>query len=158
MDWGLLVQATGGSLGKNKCHVSISSFKFVQGKAVLKKARELPFKVIMIPQLDGIDVPITIIDPTTSKKTLRVLINTAGEGKNHLAAIQSKGMAWSDMLKSNEYLQPSDGWFSLNIQLNTRMEWGLVCLLAKLKDIDKANHVVFHTSMSRLRRRGKNSA
>ena len=70
MDWGLLVQATCGSLNKEKCYVSINSFRFVQGKVVLKKARELPLRIPMIPQLDGIDVPIPIIYPTTSKKTL----------------------------------------------------------------------------------------
>ena len=93
MDWRLLVQATGGSFNKKKCYVSINSFKFVRGKAVLKKARELPVKVIMIPQPDEVDVPIPIIDPTMPKKTLGGLTNTAGEGKDHLAAIQSKGMA-----------------------------------------------------------------
>ena len=87
MDWRLLVQATGGSLNKKKCYVSINSFKFVQGKAVLKKVRELPVRVIMIPQLDGIDVPIPIIYPTTFKKTLGVLTNMAGEGEAHLATI-----------------------------------------------------------------------
>ena len=55
--------------------------------------RELPVRVIMIPQLDGIDVPIPIIDPTVSKKTLGVLTNTVGEGKAHLATIWMKGMA-----------------------------------------------------------------
>ena len=54
---------------------------------VLKKARELPVKVIMIPQPYGIDVPIPIIDPTTSKKTLGVLTNMSGEGEDFLVAI-----------------------------------------------------------------------
>ena len=70
MDWGLLVQATGGSFNKKKCYVSINSSKFVGYEAVPKTAKELPMKVIMIPQPDGIDVPIPIIDPTKSKKTL----------------------------------------------------------------------------------------
>ena len=71
----------------------------------------------MIPQPDGIDVPIPIIDPNTSKKTLGVLTNMEGERQDHLAAIQKKRMAWSDSLKSNKFLRPSDGWLSLNIQL-----------------------------------------
>ena len=143
--------ASCGSLNRKKCYVSINSFRFVQGKAVLKKARELPVKVIMIPQPDGIDVTIPIINPTTSKKTLGVLSNTAGKGKDHLAAIRSRGMAYSDLLKSNKYLRRSDGWLSLNIQLKPRMEWSLVYLSEKLKDVKKANHVVFHASMGCLR-------
>ena len=116
MDWVLLVQATGGSLSKKKILCQHKSFKFVRGKAVLKKAKELPVKVIMIPQPDGIDVP--IIDPTTSKKTLYVLTNTPGEGQDHLAMIQAKGMVWSDSLKSNKFLRPSDGWLSLIFSVN----------------------------------------
>ena len=72
----------------------------------------------MIPQPDGIDDPIPIIDLTKSKKTLGVLTNTAGEGAEHLKAIRTKGMVWKDVLKSNKYLRPSDVWLSLNIQLN----------------------------------------
>ena len=86
-----------------------------------------------------------------SKKILGVLSNTAGKGKDHLAAIRSRGMAYSDLLKSNKYLRRSDGWLSLNIQLKPRMEWSLVYLSEKLKDVKKANHVVFHASMGRLR-------
>ena len=72
----------------------------------------------MMPQPDRIDVQIPIIDPTVSKKTLGVL----GEGEAHLAPIQTKGMAWSDSLNSNKYLQPSDKWLGLNIQLKPQME------------------------------------
>ena len=151
MDWGLLVQATGGSLNKKKCYVSINSFKFVGGKAVLKKAFELPAKVIIISQPDGIDVPIPIIDPTMSKKTLGVLSNTAGEGAEHLTAIRTKGMAWKGALKSNKYLRPSDEWLSLNIQLKPRIECGLVGLSAKLDEVDRVTHAVYHASLGRLR-------
>ena len=87
MDWELLVQATGGLLNKKKCYVSMNSFKFIRGKAVLKKLRGLPIKVIMIPQLDGIDIPIPIIDLTASKETLGMLTNTAEGGVAHLAVI-----------------------------------------------------------------------
>ena len=41
-DWAMIVMATGGSLKPSKCHVSVNSFKFWKGKAVLKKTRELP--------------------------------------------------------------------------------------------------------------------
>ena len=72
----------------------------------------------MIPQPDGIEVSIPIIDPTKSKKTLGVSSYRAGEGAAHLEAILTKGMAWKYALKSNKYPRPSDGWLSLNIQLN----------------------------------------
>ena len=75
----------------------------------------------MIPQPDGIDAPIPIIDRTKSKKTLGDLINTAGEGAEHLTAIRRKGMAWENALKSNKYLPPSDGWLSQDIQLKPRI-------------------------------------
>ena len=85
MDWGLIVQATCGLLSRKKYYASINSSKFVRGKAVLniKKARELPVKVVMIPQLDGNDVP-------TSKNILGVLTNMAGEREDQLTRYVKK--------------------------------------------------------------------
>ena len=54
-------------------------------------------------------------------------------------------------MKSNKFFRPSDGWLSLNIQLKPQMEWGIVCMLEKLDNVDKAIHAVFHASMSCLR-------
>ena len=39
----------------------------------------------------------------------------------------------------------------LNLQLKPQMEWGLVYLSAKLKEVDKGIHAVFHACMDRLR-------
>ena len=50
--------ATGGYLKPKKCHVSINSYKFVNGVAVLKKQSELPQIIITVPQKDGSRVPI----------------------------------------------------------------------------------------------------
>ena len=101
----------------------------------------------MILQMDGIDAPIPIIDPTMPKKTLGILTNTAGDGTKHLTAIRTNGMAWKDALKSNKYLRPSDGWLSLNIQLKPRIEWGLVGLSAKLDEVDRVIHAIYHASL-----------
>ena len=145
-DWGHLVQATGGSR-RNDMLVSMHSF--FQGKAVLKKAHELPAKTILIPQQDGTMVPIPVINSETLNKTLGVLTNTARTGNDHLMAIRKKGiMACSDSLRSDKFLQPSDGYLSLNIQLKPKMQWGLVCMSTKLDDVDISIHDVYHISLN----------
>ena len=68
-------------LNRKKFYVNINSFRFVRVKTVFKKSRELHVKVIMIPQPDGIDVPVPIIDPNVFKKTLGVLIKRQEKGR-----------------------------------------------------------------------------
>ena len=36
INWGLIVQVTGGALNKKKSYISINSFKFIRGKVVLE--------------------------------------------------------------------------------------------------------------------------
>ena len=83
-DWGRLVQATRGSLKPKKCHVRINSCNFCNGKAVLKMVSELTQQMIIVPQKDRIPVPILIVEPTMSKKTLGILTNITGKQKDQL--------------------------------------------------------------------------
>ena len=152
-DWRLIVQATGGSLKQKKCYVSINSFESIRGKTVLKKLKNLLLKCQRShnhTQPDGIAVPIPIIDPDTSKKTLSVLTNTTGKGKDQLAIVHKKYMALSDSLKCGRFLQLCDGFLSLSIQLKPQMEWGLLCMLANLDDVNNTIHAVYHASISHL--------
>ena len=41
-DWGMLAQATGGSLKWDKCYAYFYLYRFVQGKATLKRRRNFP--------------------------------------------------------------------------------------------------------------------
>ena len=91
-DWAMIVMATGGSLKPSKCHVSVNSYKFRKGRAVLKKTRELPKTTFTVPQKDGPTPPIVLLEPTEAKKTLGIETSTSGCGKIHLQSIREKGL------------------------------------------------------------------
>ena len=108
--------------------MSINSFKFVCDKAVLKKKRERTKMDTVIPQPDGTRVPIPVINPSDSRKTLGVLTNTKSTSHDHLRSIKKKGLAWGARLRAAKYLKPRDGWLTFQIQPKSQLEWGLVCL------------------------------
>ena len=91
-DWAMIVMATGGSLKPLKCHVSVKSYKFWKGRAVLKKTRELPKTNFTVPQKDGPKAPIVLLEPTEAKKTLGIETSTSGSGKIHLQLIREKDL------------------------------------------------------------------
>ena len=68
--------ATGGSIKQNKSYVSVNSYAFRKGKAVLKSKQSLPRKAFMIPQKNGINVPILLLNPSEASETLGVRTNT----------------------------------------------------------------------------------
>ena len=96
-DWAMIVMATGGSLKPSKCHVSVNSYKFRKGRAVLKKTRELPKTTFTVPQKDGSKPPIVLLEPTEAKKTLGIETSTSGSGKIHLQSIREKGLDWTGL-------------------------------------------------------------
>ncbi len=71
-DWGMLVQASGGSLKQSKSFWYLLSWKFVMGKPTLKPQSNLPNISLLIPQPDGTQLPIDCCDNLETKKTLGV--------------------------------------------------------------------------------------
>ena len=92
--------------------MSVNSYKFRKGRAVLKKTRELPKTTFTVPQKDGSKAPIVLLEPTEAKKTLGIETSTSGSGKIHLQSIREKGLDWTDKLRSNRYIRPREGWLS----------------------------------------------
>ena len=78
-DWARIVLMTGGSLKAPKCHTCIARIRFVGGVAKMKRKRALPSVQITVPQKDGPPKAIDVIEPTESKRTLRVTTNLAGD-------------------------------------------------------------------------------
>ena len=149
--WAKIVVVTGGSLKASKCHASVASFKFVQGKARMKKTSALPDVPITIDDQDGTQTIIKLIEPTTSKKTLGVLTNLAGKSKAQLEYTRDLGLEWATKLNTNKYISPSDGWKSLVTQLKPKVTWGIVCLTAKPEKVARVQAAIYHRSLSRLR-------
>ena len=149
--WAKIVLATGGSLKASKCHASVASFKFVQGKARMKKKSALPSIPITIAATDGTQKTIELIEPTASKKTLGVLTNLANVSKSQLKYIRDLGLGWATQLSTNKYISPADGWKSLFTQLKPKVAWGAVCLTATPLHVDRVQSAIYHRSLSRLR-------
>ena len=85
-DWGLLTLATGGALKQSKCSIYSMLYKFVNGRAKLKRLRGLPtpsskltlenekaaLSHINIPQPDGSTCAIQTLNVTDSSKMLGI--------------------------------------------------------------------------------------
>ena len=108
-DWAVLGQAMGECLKPEKCRVYFQTYKFVRGKAQMKRLEELPTPIdhvvmddkgtltpthIRIPQLDGSATQIPTLDIAELAKGLRVYFNVVGDGTDHLSNIWEKCMTW----------------------------------------------------------------
>ena len=61
MDWGGLVQATGGSLKPSKCFWYMMAWQWNKGVYTMKKPNQLPQELLLIPQPGHApNVPITL--------------------------------------------------------------------------------------------------
>ena len=97
-DWGMLAQASGGSLNAKKCGAYLMLYKFVQGKASLKKVRAMPPPGGTLTNAGGLLVPahftvpmpvgssprIPTLEVTQEDKMLGVFFSPAGDGSGHL--------------------------------------------------------------------------
>jgi len=149
IDWGMLVQATGGILKQKKCGAYFMAYKFVNGVAKMKKRSELPPPIakvkmkdkseapahILIPQPDGIAVPIATLDIDQSAEMLGVFFNPLGDGLDHITAMREKGYTWHDRLKTRP-LPKCDAWMSFFFQLFPGISWGLVTVNVSPKTMD----------------------
>ena len=62
-DWCMLGQATGGKLKAEKCGVYFMTYKFVSGKARLKKVKDLPEPLGWITRKDGTEALAHLLIP-----------------------------------------------------------------------------------------------
>ena len=135
-DWGKLVQATGGALKQKKCWWYLLSFKFVMGIPRYKTVAELPTTPLVIPQVDGTTLPITLKEPSEASKTLGVRAAPDGNPVAHLAHMKKCGLDWGDRLHTT-YLPRHLAWMSHDLQLYPQMSYGLECLLATPMELSK---------------------
>ena len=89
--WAEIVIATGGSIKTKKSYVSINSYRFREGKAILKRRRCMPRKFFTVPQPSGQTDKIEVIETSEAKKTLGVFTCTAGSAKVHVKEMAKKG-------------------------------------------------------------------
>ena len=136
IDWGKLVQATGGALKQKKCWWYLLSFKFVMGIPRYKSVSELPSTPLVIPQVDGSTVPIKLKEPSEATKTLGVKVAPDGNPLAHLEHMKKSGLDWGDKLHTT-YLPRRLAWMSHDLQLYPQLSYGLECLLATPLELSK---------------------
>jgi hypothetical protein len=78
--WATLLQASGGNLKPEKCYWYLLSYKFVQGRAMLKPLREIHQYQRHIPQPGSEDVPIRLKDPYKASEVLGVWSSPVSSG------------------------------------------------------------------------------
>ena len=132
MDWGLLAQATGGSLKPSKCYIYFMIYKFVRGRAKLKLLRDLPTASstltldsgkeapahIVILQPDSSSCPIQTLDVSEASKMLGIHFVLKGDSTTH---IEDRILA--------KPLHRHNAWLSFFMQLYPGMLWGLVSVV-----------------------------
>ncbi|KAL7506391.1 hypothetical protein ACHAXN_003689 [Cyclotella atomus] len=91
MDWGLIMQATGGYLKATKCFWYMMAWRWKNSERTLRPLSQLPKYELMIPQKNGHPVPIPMVDVTTSKETLGVFSCPAGDFGVHVTNKMAKG-------------------------------------------------------------------
>ena len=135
--WANLLQATGGSLKPSKCYWYLLAYKFTNGVASLRPARDFTNISLEIPQPGSSNVSIELKDPTQATEVLGVLCCPNGDGTPMLNHMIGKGFRWSTKVLAST-LMPHDVWFSLKTQAIPSVRYGLVPLMATRSQLDDA--------------------
>lgn len=131
--WARLLQVTGGDLKPAKCFWYMLSYKFVRGVAKLRTLGELPRYEMVVPQHDGTDAPIKLVDVKVAKKTLGVYTSPDSMPKpksakdrctEQLKSMVEKGTTWQKRVAGSK-LSCRDRWFSFFRQLKPSMIFGM---------------------------------
>jgi hypothetical protein len=158
-NWGHLTQASGSILKAPKCSIYFLSYKFVKGRAKLKKLCDLPKPVawisdgrtlhpahIMIPQPQGPDIPIITHNVMNASKMLEVYSLPSGNNTTHINQMVKRGLDWFDSLHTKP-LPHKDIWTSFFMQLYPAITWGLVTVVNSPKDLDKKIHSLYYKAL-----------
>eukprot|EP00956_Cyclotella_meneghiniana_P011946 scaffold16843_cov51-Cyclotella_meneghiniana.AAC.2 len=135
--WARLLQVTGGDLKPAKCFWYLLSYKFVNGVARLRRLSELPQYVMFVPQHDGTEQPIQLIDVKVAKQTLGVftkydstpLPKTAKDRRTeHLKYMVDKRVTWQKRIAGSK-LSTRDRWFSFSTQTKLSIQYGIEAIM-----------------------------
>jgi hypothetical protein len=134
--WATLLQATGGNLKPEKCYWYLLSYKFVQGRALLKPLREINHFQLKLPQPQSEDVIIQLKDPTEASEVLGVWTSLTSSGITQLKHMISKGQKWGNRVLHSP-LQPAEVWHSFKTQALPSVKYGLLPLMSSRQEVDK---------------------
>ena len=132
--WARLLQVTGGDLKQVKSFWYLVAFKFVRGVPSQRRLTDLPKFKLYIPQHDGTDVPIQLVDVRVAMKTLGVYTcpdstpksrYTKNRASKQLQSMVEKGTVWRKRVDGSRLVK-RDRWLSFLKQIKLSMSYGLV--------------------------------
>jgi len=132
--WGKLLIATGGLLKPEKCFYYMVDYDW-QVDGTWEYSSMVDDEPLYVPQVDGPDVAIEQLEVTTSKKTLGIWTNPAGDCTKQLEVIHEKATQWTDRLSVGR-LPAKWAWVSYFHQLWARLKYGLGCNSSPVADLE----------------------
>jgi hypothetical protein len=112
MNWGLIVQATGGYHKAAKRFWYMMAWHWQRGVPTLRSPRQLPKYELMIPQKDGSRALVKLRDVNDPQETLGVFSCPSGDFGFHIERKMEKGKKWVVRLRRNT-CPPADDWMGL---------------------------------------------
>jgi hypothetical protein len=135
--WGQLLIASGGAYKPPKCFYHLISFAFKTNGQWYYEANHLNEEYNMVvPMPDGKEWPIEHLPVDTPKETLGVWSCPTGNPSGAITAMTSKAQEWVDKAKEG-HLKRRDVWFLMDCQFWPRVGYGLCCLSAEHKVLEK---------------------
>lgn len=150
LDWGKIVQATGGYLKAKKCFWYMLAWNWHKGVPTLRSLRSLPKYRLMIPQKDGSQAQIPLRDVNDSEKTLGVYSCPSGDFSYHIERKMDDGKKWIARLRSHR-CPPADGWMGFRYALMPKLTYGFAAITPDLDTLEKSFQDLYYDVLSPLR-------
>lgn len=150
MDWGFIVQATGGYLKSAKCFWYMMAWHWHKGVPTLRSLRQLPKYQLMIPQQDGSRAPVKLRDVNDPQETLGVYSCPAGDFSFHIECKMEKGKKWVERLRRST-CPPADGWMGFRYALIPSLTYGFSAICPKLDLLEDSFQALYRNVLSPLR-------
>jgi hypothetical protein len=150
MDWGLIVEATGGYIKAVKGFWYMMAWKWHKGVPSLRSLRELPRYELMIPQKLSPPIPISMKDVTHCEETLGVYSCPAGDFSYHIECKMEKGRLWVERLWRNR-CPPGDAWMGFRYALMPQLTYGFASITPDLQLLEDSFQRLYRNVLSPLR-------
>ena len=144
--WGLLLQATGGSLKPSKCFWYLASYHFPNGRACLRQHKSIAHNLLTIPQHDGGGLAIRLLDAKQEEETLGIFSCPAGTNNKQLEKMLQKGMTWTHRARS-PLLPRQDKVHSFWTQALMSVRYGLAALMCPPDQLESTIQKWYYASL-----------
>ena len=151
IDWGKIIQSTGGFLKPSKCFWYLLARRWHRGKPKLCSFRQLPRYRMVILQKDGSYAPIPLHDVNHVEETLGIWSCPTGDFGVHIEKKMTAGHLWVARLRSNKWCPPADGWLGFRYSLIPQLTYGFSAITPDISSLEASFHKLYRDVLSPLR-------